>query len=94
MSGRYELLDSGNFAKLEQVGAYKLVRPALNAAWHPIDQRLLELPGRIRSPLAGVAVGQVLQVELLRGQIILTPALACAIRHINGLHTVLEEDTH
>ena len=35
MSDRYELLDSGNFAKLEQVGAYKLVRPALNAAWAP-----------------------------------------------------------
>ena len=35
MSGRYELLDSGNFAKLEQVGDYKLVRPALNAAWAP-----------------------------------------------------------
>ena len=35
MSGRYELLDSGNFAKLEQVGEYKLVRPALNAAWAP-----------------------------------------------------------
>ena len=35
MSDRYELLDSGNFAKLEQVGEYKLVRPALNAAWAP-----------------------------------------------------------
>ncbi len=35
MSGRYELLDSGNFAKLEQAGPYRLVRPALNAAWAP-----------------------------------------------------------
>lgn len=34
-TARYELLDSGNFAKLEQVGAYRLVRPALNAAWEP-----------------------------------------------------------
>ena len=32
---QYRLLDSGNFAKLEQVGAYRLVRPALNAAWAP-----------------------------------------------------------
>ena len=32
---KYELLDSGNFCKLEQVGRYRLVRPALNAAWAP-----------------------------------------------------------
>jgi len=32
---RYELLDSGDFAKLEQVGNFRLVRPALNAAWAP-----------------------------------------------------------
>ena len=32
---QYRLLDSGNFAKLEQVGPYRLVRPALNAAWSP-----------------------------------------------------------
>jgi len=34
-TGKYELLDSGNFMKLEQVGAYRLARPALNAAWAP-----------------------------------------------------------
>ena len=34
-SYQYRLLDSGNFAKLEQVGPYRLVRPALNAAWTP-----------------------------------------------------------
>ena len=39
MSGRYELLDSGNFAKLEQVGEYRLVRPALNAAWAMLATR-------------------------------------------------------
>ena len=32
---RYELLDSGNFMKLEQAGPYRLARPALNAAWAP-----------------------------------------------------------
>ncbi len=31
----YQLLDSGNFQKLEQVGPYRLVRPALNAFWLP-----------------------------------------------------------
>ena len=31
----YRLLDSGNLKKLEQVGAYRLVRPALNAFWKP-----------------------------------------------------------
>ncbi|UDQ98001.1 class I SAM-dependent methyltransferase [Lentisphaerota bacterium WC36G] len=31
----YKLLDSGNWQKLEQVGEYRLVRPALNAAWKP-----------------------------------------------------------
>ena len=31
----YKLLDSGNWQKLEQVGKYRLVRPALNAAWQP-----------------------------------------------------------
>lgn len=29
----YRLLDSGNLQKLEQVGQYRLVRPALNAFW-------------------------------------------------------------
>ena len=32
---KYQLLDSGNFMKLEQVGPYRLARPALNAAWAP-----------------------------------------------------------
>jgi 23S rRNA (cytosine1962-C5)-methyltransferase len=31
----YILLDSGNLQKLEQVGKYRLIRPALNAYWHP-----------------------------------------------------------
>ena len=31
----YRLLDSGNLKKLEQVGPYRLVRPALNAFWAP-----------------------------------------------------------
>ncbi len=31
----YQLLDSGNLQKLEQVGPYRLIRPALNAFWAP-----------------------------------------------------------
>ena len=31
----YRLLDSGNLKKLEQVGEYRLIRPALNAFWRP-----------------------------------------------------------
>ncbi len=31
----YQLLDSGNLRKLEQVGKYRLIRPALNAFWQP-----------------------------------------------------------
>ena len=31
----YQLLDSGNFRKLEQVGPYRLDRPALQAIWAP-----------------------------------------------------------
>jgi 23S rRNA (cytosine1962-C5)-methyltransferase len=31
----YRLLDSGNMQKLEQVGEYRLIRPALNAFWSP-----------------------------------------------------------
>lgn len=31
----YQLIDSGNFLKLEQVGPYRLVRPAASAAWEP-----------------------------------------------------------
>lgn len=31
----YRLLDSGNLQKLEQVGEYRLIRPALNAFWQP-----------------------------------------------------------
>lgn len=34
-SNEYALLDSGNFQKLERVGAYTLVRPALQALWQP-----------------------------------------------------------
>lgn len=32
---KYLLLDSGNLQKLEQVGEYRLIRPALNAFWRP-----------------------------------------------------------
>src|SRR5262249_59848000 len=31
----YQLLDTGNGAKLEQVGPYRLVRPAPQALWRP-----------------------------------------------------------
>jgi 23S rRNA (cytosine1962-C5)-methyltransferase len=33
--GTYTLLDSGNFQKLEQVGPYRIVRPAAQAVWRP-----------------------------------------------------------
>jgi 23S rRNA (cytosine1962-C5)-methyltransferase len=35
MSDTYQLLDSGNFLKLEQVGPFRLVRPAATAVWDP-----------------------------------------------------------
>jgi 23S rRNA (cytosine1962-C5)-methyltransferase len=35
ISDNYTLLDSGNLQKLEQVGKYHLIRPALNAFWQP-----------------------------------------------------------
>ena len=35
MSEEYRLLDSGHLMKLEQVGPFRLVRPALNAFWAP-----------------------------------------------------------
>lgn len=35
MNKDYQLLDSGHLCKLEQVGPYRLVRPALNAFWAP-----------------------------------------------------------
>ncbi len=35
MNDLYQLLDSGNLRKLEQVGQYRIVRPALNAFWAP-----------------------------------------------------------
>jgi 23S rRNA (cytosine1962-C5)-methyltransferase len=31
----YQLLDTGNFQKLEQVGPFRLVRPAAQAVWRP-----------------------------------------------------------
>ena len=33
--GSYQLLDSGNFQKLERVGPYLFVRPAAQAVWRP-----------------------------------------------------------
>jgi 23S rRNA (cytosine1962-C5)-methyltransferase len=35
MTTEYRLLDSGNLKKLEQVGPYRLIRPALSAFWQP-----------------------------------------------------------
>lgn len=35
MSNKYQLIDSGDFKKLEQVGPYRLVRPSPNAVWSP-----------------------------------------------------------
>lgn len=32
----YQLLDSGHLRKLEQVGPFRLIRPALNAFWDPL----------------------------------------------------------
>jgi 23S rRNA (cytosine1962-C5)-methyltransferase len=32
---KYQLLDTGNCQKLEQIGKYRLIRPALNAFWKP-----------------------------------------------------------
>ena len=37
MKDSYQLLDSGNFRKLEQVGPFRLDRPALQAIWQPIQ---------------------------------------------------------
>lgn len=34
-ANEYALLDSGNFQKLERIGGYTLVRPALQALWQP-----------------------------------------------------------
>ncbi|EQA46833.1 S-adenosylmethionine-dependent methyltransferase domain protein [Leptospira broomii serovar Hurstbridge str. 5399] len=34
-SGTYELIDSGNFKKLEQIGPYKIIRPSPVSAWPP-----------------------------------------------------------
>lgn len=34
-NNEYRLLDSGNCRKLEQVGEFRIIRPALNAFWHP-----------------------------------------------------------
>ncbi len=31
----YQLLDAGNFRKLEQVGAYRIIRPSAQAVWRP-----------------------------------------------------------
>lgn len=34
-SRQYQLIDSGHFRKLEQVGPYRLIRPSLSAVWEP-----------------------------------------------------------
>ncbi|PJZ76799.1 class I SAM-dependent methyltransferase [Leptospira neocaledonica] len=36
----YQLIDSGNFKKLEQVGPYKVIRPSPVAAWPPTQASL------------------------------------------------------
>ncbi|PJZ69233.1 SAM-dependent methyltransferase [Leptospira perolatii] len=38
--GEYELLDSGNFQKLEQVGPYKVIRSSPVSAWPPTNPSL------------------------------------------------------
>lgn len=35
MSNTYQLIDSGNFQKLEQIGPYRMVRPSPQAVWRP-----------------------------------------------------------
>lgn len=35
MQGHYHLIDSGNFLKLEQVGAVRMIRPSPQAVWSP-----------------------------------------------------------
>ncbi len=35
MSNSYELLDAGDFRKLEQVGPYRVIRPCPQAVWRP-----------------------------------------------------------
>ena len=35
MSQTYQLIDSGNFQKLEQIGPYRMVRPSPQAVWRP-----------------------------------------------------------
>lgn len=35
MENTYQLLDSGDFRKLEKIGPYKLIRPAASAVWNP-----------------------------------------------------------
>lgn len=35
MNGTYHLIDCGNFLKLEQVGPFRLIRPATQAVWRP-----------------------------------------------------------
>ena len=35
IAGEYNLIDSGNEMKLEQIGKYRIVRPAPQAVWTP-----------------------------------------------------------
>lgn len=35
----YELLDSGNFQKLERIGTFRIVRPSPQAVWAPTDEK-------------------------------------------------------
>ena len=43
MTNTYQLIDSGNFQKLEQIGPYRMVRPSPQAVWRP---RLTDLEWR------------------------------------------------
>lgn len=36
MEDTYQLIDSGNFQKLEQIGPYRVVRPSPQAVWRPV----------------------------------------------------------
>jgi 23S rRNA (cytosine1962-C5)-methyltransferase len=40
----YKLLDSGNFKKLEQLGPYKIIRPAPQAIWSPSNSKSWKNP--------------------------------------------------
>lgn len=42
MKGKYLLLDSGNYQKLEMIDGYKIIRPSLNSPYPPSNPKLWE----------------------------------------------------